>query len=152
MTMQGRDRLLQKLKAIQGAPRAAMRAALEANAKQMVATARGLVAVDSGALRDSIGYTFGDYAPANANVRGFGGASRGDPDLTVTVHAGSDRAFYASMVEFGTRPHLLGGRFAGAQHPGSTPQPFFFPAFRANKKSMKQRLTRAARKAIKADL
>lgn len=147
--MQGRDRLLQKLKAIQGAPRAAMRAALEVNARQMEEAAKRLAPVRTKALLNSIGHTFGDYAPANANVRGFGGATRGDPDLTVTVHAGDAQAFYAAMVEFGTRPHVLGGKFAGAQHPGSAPSPFFFPAYRATKKAMAARLRRAVRKAIK---
>ena len=148
MAMQGRDKLLAKLKAIQGAPRKAMREALETGAKQIVETAKSLAPVDDGALRDSIGYTFGDYTPENANVRGFG-AGKGDPDLTVTIHAGNAKAFYAAYVEFGTSPHDAGGKFKGAKHPGSAARPYFWPAVRANKRSVKARLTRAMKKAIK---
>lgn len=152
MAMKGRAELLAKLKAIQGAPRRAARAALEESARQVVSTAKSLAPKKSGALVASIGYTFGDYRPDNANVRGVGAGRGGDPDLTVTIHAGSAKAFYASYIEFGTSPHDAGGKFKGAKHPGATAQPFFFPAFRAHKKSAKGRVSRAVKKAIKDSL
>lgn len=108
---------------------------------------------DTGALERSIGSTFGDYRPANANVRGFGGAVSGDPDLTVTVHAGDAVAWYASLVEFGTKNRTVKNYFG---HKGvrvnvgaARAQPFFYVAYRTLKKRMKSRITRNMRKAIK---
>ncbi len=129
-----------------------MREALETGAQQIVSTAKNLVPKDSGDLANSIGYTFGTYKPANANVRGVQAGGDGDPDLSVTIHAGDEKAFYAAFVERGTSPHDLGGRFKGAKHPGSQAVPFFYPAYRANKKSVKARITRAMNKAIKGGL
>ncbi len=162
MAMQNRTRLLEKLKRIQGAPRKAMRAALEQGAKQIVSTAKSLAPVKSGALVASIGYTFGTYKPANSNVRGVAvGGGEGDPDLSVTIHAGDAAAFYAAFVEFGTNPHYIAkgggtkigqikGRMTnGAMHPGAQASPFFFPAYRSNKRSVKSRISRAMNKAIK---
>lgn len=152
MAMKNRARFLEKLKRIQGAPRKAMRGALDEGARQIVSTARSLAPKKSGALAASIGHTFGDFAPANGNVRGFGGEAKGDADLTVTIHAGDAAAFYAAFVEFGTKKHDAGGMFEGAEHPGATPQPFFFPAYRANKRSVKARISRAMRAAIRKEL
>ena len=162
MAMQNRDRLLKRLAAIKGKPRVAMRAALEQGARQIVASAQNLVPAKSGALKASIGYTFGEYRPDNANVRGVSaGAGGGDPDLSVTVHAGDATAFYASFVEFGTAPHSVakgggtkGGKLKallgrGKPHPGAQAHPFFFPAYRMNKRAVKSRLTRAMRKAVR---
>lgn len=148
MAMQNRKRLLDRLKKIQGAPRKAMRAALEQGAQQVASHARSLAPKKSGALVKSIGYTFGNFT-RGSGVLATSGTREGDPDLTVTVHAGDATAFYASYVEFGTSPHTAGGKFKGAAHPGATAQPFFFPAWRANKRSVKARITRAMRKAIK---
>jgi len=165
MAMQNRTRLLEKLKRIQGAPRKAMRAALEQGAKQIVSTAQSLVPVKSGALSASISYTFGTYTPDNSNVRGVSvGAGEGDADLSVTIHAGDAKAFYAAFVEHGTNPHyiakgggtkigqLKGRMTKGAMHPGAKASPFFFPAYRANKRSVKARISRAMNKAIKESI
>lgn len=150
MTLQNRDRLLRKLAAIQGAPRAAMKEALRQNATEIVAMQKRLAPVASGDLRNSIGFTFGTYRSANANVRGVSGGGGGDPDLSVTIHAGDARAFYAAMLEFGASgPWTIGGRFAGATHPGFSAEPFFYPAWRALRRRSKSRLTRAMRKSIR---
>ena len=37
--------------------------------------------------------------------------------------------WHGHFVEFGTGPHLNGGKFAGSRHPGTTPEPFLRPAF-----------------------
>jgi HK97 gp10 family phage protein len=148
--MRNRDRLLKRLAAIQGAPRKAMRAALEKSAAEISAMQKRLVPVRSGDLRNSIGYTFGNYRPDNANVRGVTAGQGGDPDLTVTLHAGDAKAFYAAWVEFGTSgPYEISGRFEGATHPGSKSEPFFFPAFRSLRRRAGNRLVRAGKKAIR---
>jgi HK97 gp10 family phage protein len=150
MSLQNRERMLQKLKAIQGAPRAAMRRALEQNAAEITAMQKRLAPVDSGDLRNSIGYTFGTYRAANANVRGVAAGTGGDPDLSVTIHAGDAKAFYARFLEFGASgPWAISGRFEGATHPGYAAEPYFYPAWRALGRRSKTRLTRAMRKAIR---
>jgi len=57
------------------------------------------------------------------------------------VIAGDEKAFYARWVEFGTA--------AREGHPGTAPQPFFFVAYRALRKRLRGRLTRAFTKAKK---
>jgi len=146
----GRQSLAAKLARIQGAPRTAIHAALRQGAEEITAMQKRLAPRDSGDLADSIGYTFGDYRAQNANVRGvMGGTSGNDPDLSVTLHAGDAKAYYAMFVEFGTAAHTAGGKFKGAQHPGTAPHPFFYPAYRALRKRAKSRISRATTKSIK---
>jgi HK97 gp10 family phage protein len=153
MAMQGRESMLRKLKAIQGLPRTRMKEALNQNAQEISDAQKRLVSVDDGDLRRSIGYTFGDYRPENSNVRGVSSAGGGDPDLTVTIHAGDAKAFYAAFIEFGTQgPYTIKGRFEGATHPGIRAQPFFYGPYRAYRKRAKSRLTRAMRKAIRESI
>lgn len=63
----------------------------------------------------------------------------GKHELQRRVKAGDEKAFYARWVEHGT----------GEPAP-TTPQPFFWPAYRAQKKRVKARIARAARAAVKA--
>ena len=147
--LEGRDRLLRKMRALPDEVRSAIRQALAEGADEITDMQKRLVPVKSGALRNSIGSTFGKYKPANSNVRGVQAGTSGDPDLTVTIHAGDAKAFYASFVEFGTAPHTNQGRFAGTQHPGSRAQPFFYPAYRALRRRVKSRITRATTKAAR---
>lgn len=149
MAMTGRKALLDKLAKIQGAPRAKLREALAKSAEELTAMQKRLAPRDSGDLQESIGFTFGKYTADNANVRGVSTAGGGDPDLSVTVHAGNAKAYYAAFIEFGTAPHKQGGLFEGTDHPGTSPQPFFYPPYRALRKRIKGRVTRAGRKAIK---
>lgn len=162
MAMKNRERLLRKLKALPPAVRKHMREAIVAGAEQVVAAQKRLAPRKTGALAASIDYSMGSYTPANPNVRGVtSGGGAGDPDLTAVVHAGDAKAFYAAFVEFGTAPHSVakgGGTKVGklkaklgrgVPHPGATAQPFFYPAWRANKKSVKARISRAMRKGIK---
>ncbi len=151
---QNRDRLLKKLARIKGAPRQKLRQALDQNAAELTAMQKRFVPTRTGALAASIGYTFGNYAPTNANVRGFGGAGAGDPDLTVTVHAGDAAAWYAQIVEFGTRNARIVKNYFGQEgvqvNVGVMPaQPFFYPPYRLLKKRMKSRATRMMRQGIK---
>jgi len=100
-----------------------MRGAVRAGAKVMEARAKELVPVDDGDLRDSI------------KVRAK--SKRGQ--VSATVRAGSKKAFYAHMVEFGTARHFIKPKkrkslfFAGiarevVDHPGTSPKPFMRPA------------------------
>lgn len=134
--MTGRDKLLRKMAALPKAARAAMHDALEKSAEDVTALQKRLVRKKSGDAEASIGYTFGDYRQISANVRGVtAGGGGADPDLTVTLHAGDAKAFYIGFLEFGT-----------VHAPA---YPFFYPAYRAKKRSIKSRLSRAARKAAR---
>jgi HK97 gp10 family phage protein len=148
--VQNLDRLKKRLEAIPKAARVEIRKALEKGAQEIKTMARVMAPQDSGDLRESIDYTFGTYEAANPNVRGVvAGGGLADPDLSVTIHAGDAKAFYAAFVEFGTAPHPQGGQFAGTEHPGTPAQPFFFPAYRLLKKRVKGRISRAVRQAAR---
>jgi HK97 gp10 family phage protein len=140
--VQNRERLLRKLAAIPQKVRQHLAPGIEQGAAEVVATAKRLAPKDSGALERSIKYIKGSRATSK-------GTQEGDPDLTVHIVAGNDEAWYARLVEFGTPPHENKGKFAGTQHPGTRPQPYFYPAWRAYRKRVKSRITRAMKKGIK---
>jgi HK97 gp10 family phage protein len=128
----------------------AARVAMEKGAQELVDMMKRLVPVDTGQLRDSIGWTWGD-APAGAAL-----IAQSSPDprgLKITVYA---KDYAAAWVEFGTAPHnvALGGgnkSFKGSanMHPGSRAQPFFFPSYRALRKRIQSRIKRDTRKAMR---
>ena len=111
-----------------------IRDALEQSAEEIVSLARDLVHVDEGDLRDSIGWTYGDIRNGSISL-GSVLASELTGDLTITVYAGNSKAFYARWVEFGTRKMKA--------------RPFFYPAYRALRRRVKGRVTRATNKAAK---
>lgn len=150
MKIQGRDRLKRRLAAMPDVARAEIRAELERRAADLEETVRRFAPRgETGALKASVGYTFGEYTPENSSVRGVqGGGTLKDKDLSVTVHAGDAKAFYAAFVEFGTAPHAQPrNRLIGYHHPGSSPRPFFFPAYRLSKKKIKAGISRATKRA-----
>lgn len=149
--VEGLDRLKQKLAVtIPKATKQATKNALRNGARKIAEAARSLAPVDDGDLKESIDFTFGEYKADNSNVRGFSaGSGTGDKDSVVFVHAGDEKAYYAAFVEFGTDPHPQGGKFKGTQHPGTSPKPFFYPAYRANIKNVRSNINAAVRRATK---
>ena len=139
----GMPKLLQKLKVIPKVAREEIRVELARQADDIVRMMKGLVPKESHALEKSIGWTWGGKVPKGAMAVATGGKG----DLTITIYAGNSEAFYARWVEWGTRAHTAGGKFAGAQIPAIPAQPFFFPAWRASKKGAKRRVRNAAKKA-----
>lgn len=149
------------MRAIPAAVEREVKKALQKSAEAMVEQARFLCPVDEGALRESIGWTFGDAPQGSRMIAGVSEAG-----ITVTVYAGNDEAFYARWVEYGTQAGKIGVRGASPgvgkrgrpriarkskrTHPGSAAQPFFFPAYQLEKKRTKSRVKRAMNKAIKA--
>ncbi|MGF7005800.1 HK97-gp10 family putative phage morphogenesis protein [Aminobacter sp. BE322] len=144
---------------------AATRAAMEKGADELVAMMKRLAPVlkepdrrrRPGELRDSIGWTWGD-APKGAIVLAESKAdSRG---LKITVFAGNEKAYYARWVEFGVAQQQAGqkvtdksGRTRKSRRTtkGGAAQPFFFPSYRAMRKRIKSRITRAMKKAIQSE-
>lgn len=106
--------------------------ALAKGATEIEQTAKQLAPRRTGRLARTIGWTFGD-PPSGAKI--IGDSGRSFKGIRVSIFAGSSKAFYARFVEFGTER--------------TSPQPFFFPAYRANKKRAKSRVTRAIKKAIR---
>lgn len=145
--IEGRERLLAKMKALPTEVRSAIKQALAEGADEIQEMQKRLVPVSSGDLRDSIVQTWGGgkvrYSSLSAS------SEVGDPDLSVRISAGNSKVRYAHLVEFGTAPHVNAGKFAGSHNPGTTAQPFFFPAYRALRKRVKSRITRATNKAAK---
>lgn len=130
------DRLKRKLIAIPETAKEQIKIAMAQGAEEITDFMRRIVPVapkNGGTLRDSIGWAWGAQPPAGTKVVG-GAKAQG---LQLVIFAGSDKAFYARFVEFGT-----------PQHPAN---PFFFPAYRASRKRIKAAIGRAVRKAAKQE-
>lgn len=87
----------------------------------------------TGDLAGSIGWTWGE-APKGAMVLGKV-AKNQYATMQITIFAGGGDQFYARFQEFGTVKMAA--------------NPFFFPAWRARKRSVKTRIGRAVGKAIR---
>lgn len=159
MTVQGLSSLQRKLSALPKAVKEQISKAMESGAEDIVNTARNLVPVDELTLYESIGWTWGN-APKGSIVLGRTSRRPGD-GLRITIYAGNNEAFYARWVEFGTQAHNVasgGGTVAGKKslasggglgHPGARAQPFFFPAYRANRRRVRSKIARATNAAAK---
>lgn len=135
-TVLGVDKLRQKLRRIPVAARMEIAKAMEQSAQEVVDLARSLVPVDQGELRDSIGWSWHGAPQGSIKIgRLRAGANGGPGNLSIVIYAGDDEAFYARWVEFGTRKMAA--------------RPFFFPAYRAVRKRVRGRVTRAMNRAVK---
>lgn len=172
--LSGLDRLNRKLQRLPARAEKEIRLAMEKGADEVVTLAKSLAPLgksggvkgsnNPGALRDSIGWVWGGTAPRGSVSLGSvtNGSGRRPGDLVITIFAGNDEAFYARWVEFGTRPHDIKARNApnmsragvnfgrSVSHPGaSTANAFFFPAYRALRKRIKTRISRAITKSVR---
>lgn len=170
----GLDRLNRKLQQLPPRAEREIRLAMEKGADEVVSLAKSLAPLgpasgvkssnNPGALRDSIGWVWGSKAPKGSVSLGSvtNGSGRRSGDLVITIFAGNDEAFYARWVEFGTRPHIINAKNAPVMsrggvnfgrtvsHPGaSTANAFFFPAYRAMRKRIKSRISRAINKSVR---
>jgi HK97 gp10 family phage protein len=153
LTVKGLSKLQQKLRALPGEVKSQISKAMETSAQEIVDMARNLVPVDELTLYESIGWTWGD-PPKGSITLGRSQRNPGD-GLRITIFAGNDEAFYARWIEFGTKPHnaaLGGGTVSGKKslagggglgHPGTRAQPFFFVSYRANRRRVLSRISRA---------
>lgn len=153
-----RERVLRRMSEMPPRVRRRVSQAIDISADEVVALMKTFVPVRGGrrggglkrsirAVKGSVNISMGEGRRSRGSgLRGSGG--RGDADLTAFVLAGDEDAFYAHMVEFGTGPHINGGIFAGTQHPGTDPHPFFLPAWRSRRRPTRARISRAMRKGI----
>lgn len=116
-----------------------IRAEMEKAANDIVAIMKSLAPVlkepdprrRAGALRDSIGWTWGK-APKYSSVVAAVKSSLGG-DLTLTIYAGNNEVRYAHLLEFGT--HKMPA------------QPYFYVSWRANRRGARRRVRKAVRDA-----
>lgn len=133
MAVKGLDEFKRKFEAIPEQIRKNVAATLEDIADDIVTQMYSTAPHDTGDLAGSIGWTWGE-APSGSLVIGkVGGNEYGA--MRITIYAGDKDAFYARFQEFGTQDMPA--------------NPFFFPVWRANKRRVKSRITRAIKKAIK---
>lgn len=144
--IEGLDRLNRKLAALPGVAQKRIREAMEQGADEIVSMMKSLCPTDSGDLRDSIAWTWG-RAPKGAMT--LAKVTQTGTENTLTIYAGNSEAWYSRFVEFGTAAHTAGGIFAGATIPAIPASPFFFVSYRANRRRVKGRITRAINKAAK---
>lgn len=135
------------------------RRALQRAAQPMVEMAKRYASIDEGDLEASIKISTratGEVGRAAyaATMRATGGDKAAAVDALRTarrtfkalnppaiLYMGPTREiWYAKFVEFGTKPHVNGGKFAGSRHPGSAPDPFLRPAFDAEARPTTDRL------------
>ena len=134
-------RLRARLAKIPDIVREAAASAMEECAAEIVAEMKLLVPVDSGDLRDSIGWTWGEV-PAGSfvidEIRSGKNAGQQYATLRIKIYAGSREAFYARFIEFGTKT-------------GVRAQPFFFAAYKkwGGKAKFRAPIRAAIRKRIK---
>lgn len=142
VSIDGLDDVLRRFDALPELVRQKWRAAMERAAIRIVAMMKRLCPVKEGTLRDSIGWTWG-AAPEGSVVLGGLGASASDIDLT--IYAGSAATIVtnsrgvkfqnARIQEFGTK--------------NLPAHPYFYPAWRQNKKGMRSSEIAAIRAAAK---
>jgi hypothetical protein len=149
-----KDRVFKRLRRIPALAQQKGLEALAAGAADIVKMQKRLAPKDSGELEDSIQwfpgegvrvpYQFGARRNGKRRVTKHQTGGRG----AIFIAAGNTRVRYAHIVEFGSAPHIVGGIFKGAQHPGTRAQPFFMGPWRAKRRSVKARVKRALKKAI----
>lgn len=134
-------KLDRKLKRLPAVAVAHIKAEMGKVADEVVAMMKRLVPVldkstpkrRPGALRDSIGWTWGK-APKGAGIVAQVVSSLAS-DLTITIFAGNAEAYYARWAEFGTQ--------------NSTARPFFYVSWRASRKTAVRKVRKAVRDAAK---
>lgn len=122
--------LNRKLKQLREVTATQMEPAMGQAAQVIVSEQKRLVPVKTGALRNSIGWRFGD-PPADAKL---GGGPRSRNSTRVSIYAGDFTAWYARIIEFGTVK--------------ARAQPFFYPGYRATRKRAKAIITKAVKAAV----
>lgn len=130
----GISNLSKKMRAITKAVKESVQPALNKSAEEMAASMRQLAesSKDSGDLIDSIAVTTaGNRTPAYSQP----GGSYTVPENAAVITVGNAQVRYPHLVEYGTLK--------------APAQPFFWPAYRLNKKRAQNRIKRAVNKAVK---
>ena len=133
-------RLQARLAKVPDIARAAAAKAMEEGAAEIVAEMKRLAPVESGKLRDSINWTWGDVPAGSftiADIRSGKNSGEQYATLRIKIYAGSREAYYARWQEFGTKNHPA--------------QPFFYVTWSKEKAKFRRRIRAAVRAAIRAE-
>ena len=158
------DAYMARLRRIPVAAKTGVAGALAKNAEEL-SGAIARACDDDPKLSASVGFTAGE-APSGALGAGDDtSAALATEGLSYTVYAGAGLSIPAAARwrEFGTHPHAENAKgkamvFEGKEgqafaahvhHPGEKAQPFFYPTYRAYKKRLNSRASRAGSAAIR---
>ena len=124
--VEGLDKLKRKMtvtipKKVQEATRQAM----EKGAEETVQMMKRLVPVETGMLRDSIGWTWGDAPAGSFTIGTVGGREYGT--LRITIYAGNER------TKVGARNQFQLARLQEFGTQAMAANPFFYPSWRASR-------------------
>ena len=131
-------RLRARLAKIPDIAREAAAAAMEEGAQEIVDAMKKAAPIQTGDLRDSIGWTWGDVPAGSFMIDEIrSGKNKGDQyaTLRIKIYAGNREAFYARFQEFGTRSQPA--------------QPFFFSTWARERAKFRRRIRERVRKRIK---
>lgn len=131
-------RLRARLAKIPDIAREAAAAAMEEGAQEIVDAMKMAAPIESGDLRASIGWTWGEVPAGSFMIDEISsGKNKGDQyaTLRIKIYAGNKDAFYARFQEFGTRSQPA--------------QPFFFLTWRRERAEFRRKIRAAIRKRIK---
>ena len=131
-------RLRARLAKIPDIAREAAAAAMEEGAQEIVDAMKKAAPVQTGDLRDSIGWTWGEVPAGSFMIDEIrSGKNKGDQyaTLRIKIYAGNREAFYARFQEFGTRSQPA--------------RPFFFSTWSREKAKFRRRIRERVRKRIK---
>lgn len=144
----GLRRYYEKLDRMPDVVRRRIRGALEVGGADLVSTMKSLVPEESGELSETIEYYFPETRPGEQSYRGEQLSIKGSFGLAIVVVAGSssqsgEDGFYAKFVEFG---HVRAGAVGSSEYVPASP--FFYPAYRFRRVSIRGRITRAMKAGI----
>lgn len=145
VTLMGRARLERQIQALPKALRDLLKADMEKYAQQFVDKLKTVVPVDTGELRDSIGWTWG-CAPKKSTALATAKSSLGS-GLTITIYAGNESTLVKSAK--GRRPYLQKAwivEFGTSKMPA---RPYFRPLWKLERRKIRSKMKRAATRAIK---
>ena len=134
--VQGLDELNRRWGAVPERVRAEVAAAMTKTAQEIQADMEKFAPQgETLNILGSIGWTWGD-APGGSLVIGKVSGGRSYGTLRITFYAGGGEAFYARYHEFGTVDMAA--------------RPFFYPVWRAWRRRIRVRISRAVTKALKS--
>lgn len=150
--VQGVNRLRKRLSDVPAKVRVAVIEELETQAEKIVRDMRGLIPARKGgsgaAVPIDVGWTWG--APPRGAIAiayvGYRKPKAKDEKLKVTIYATGPNGFNATWFEFGTADRVTAD---GGERGRMTATPFFFPAYRANRKAARAAISRAVTRAMK---
>lgn len=122
----------------------AARGAISVGCDDLVALMKSRVPVQQGTLRDSIGWTFGDVPEGAISLGQVGGREFGQVVATVYAGDASTMVYNARGIAFQNAKIQQFGTRGGV--PASD---YFLGAWRAKRRSIRSRITRAVRAAIR---